>query len=88
MHILNKNLEIIGSNFSDDKQNLKLLFIPPIIVDDFINDIDAIKNFDHYWHSLSQPVVGDKIIEDVLAGLKLIGNINKGNYENDKALVL
>lgn len=86
--ILQKNLEIAGSKFINDKQCLNTLLIPPIIVDDFIADIDAIKNFDHYWHSLSQPVVRDRIIEDVLTELKQIGDLNKGKYENAKALVL
>lgn len=77
MGVLQNNLEILDSPL-----------IPPIIVDDFINDIDAIKNFDHYWHSLSQPEVRDKIINDVLTGLKQIGDLTKNNYENEKALKL
>nr|MDA3839330.1 tetratricopeptide repeat protein [Candidatus Delongbacteria bacterium] len=86
--ILQNNLNILSTNFGVKDKNIKSLLIPPIIVDDFINDIDAIKNFDHYWHSLSQPEVRDNILNEVLTGLKQIGDLNKGNYENEKALNL
>jgi|GEM_PF-5261996 len=88
MNILHKNLDIISKGLSYGKQNLQLLFVPPIIVDDFIHDINAIKNFDHYWHSLNRPEVRDRIVKDVLNGLKLIGDLTKNKYENQKALDL
>lgn len=60
--------------------------IPPIIVDKFISDIDAIRNNNHYWRSLSLPNVRSKLLRDAIVLIDRKADKESNDYNFHKAV--
>ncbi|NOR45054.1 MAG: tetratricopeptide repeat protein, partial [Candidatus Delongbacteria bacterium] len=64
------------------------ILIPPIFIDDFIQDTNKIISFNNYWNVLSLPDKQRNILANVIEEIEKLGDTAKINFNFDNALEL
>ena len=64
------------------------ILIPPIFIDDFIQDTNKIISFNNYWNVLSLPDQQRNILANVVEEIEKLGDAAKISFDFDNALEL
>ncbi|MDA3886856.1 MAG: tetratricopeptide repeat protein [Candidatus Delongbacteria bacterium] len=64
------------------------ILIPPIFIDDFIQDTNKIISFNNYWNVLSLPDQQRNILANVIEEIEKLGDAAKISFDFDNALEL
>ncbi|MBN2789452.1 MAG: hypothetical protein JXR69_04635 [Candidatus Delongbacteria bacterium] len=76
--ITEKSIQELESNF----------IIPPIFIDDFIQDANKIISFNNYWNVISLPKYQRNILTSVIEEIEKLGDMAKISFDFENALEL